>query len=70
VTALGLVAMMTGALWMSNPLVDVAQAQAPAPRVAMSAIPRAADGHPDLQGTFDVATITPLERAEFGDRWF
>jgi hypothetical protein len=24
--------------------------------------PRAADGHPDLQGTYDVATITPLER--------
>jgi len=24
--------------------------------------PRAADGHPDLQGTFDFATATPLER--------
>jgi len=28
--------------------------------------PRLADGHPDLQGTFNVATITPIERpAEF-----
>ena len=25
-------------------------------------LPRTADGHPDLQGTFDVATATPLER--------
>jgi hypothetical protein len=24
--------------------------------------PRTADGHPDLQGTYDLATITPLER--------
>src|SRR6266566_5298336 len=24
--------------------------------------PRMADGHPDLQGTFDFATATPLER--------
>ncbi|HEY6343367.1 MAG TPA: hypothetical protein VIY49_17870 [Bryobacteraceae bacterium] len=25
--------------------------------------PRMADGHPDLQGTYDLATLTPLERA-------
>ena len=25
-------------------------------------MPRMADGHPDLQGTFDIATLTPLER--------
>ena len=25
--------------------------------------PRMADGHPDLQGTYDVATITPVDRA-------
>ena len=24
--------------------------------------PRMADGHPDLQGTYDLATLTPLER--------
>jgi hypothetical protein len=27
-----------------------------------SALPRTPDGHPDLQGTYDVATITPVER--------
>ena len=27
-----------------------------------STLPRMADGHPDLQGTYDLATITPLER--------
>src|SRR5262245_51204340 len=25
--------------------------------------PRLADGHPDLQGTYDLATLTPVERA-------
>ena len=28
-----------------------------------SALRRTADGHPDLQGVYDVATLTPLERA-------
>jgi len=27
-----------------------------------SALPRMPDGHPDLQGTYDLATMTPLER--------
>jgi hypothetical protein len=27
------------------------------------AVPRMPDGHPDLQGTYDLATITPVERA-------
>src|SRR5215813_1820656 len=26
------------------------------------ALPRMADGHPDLQGTYDLSTMTPLER--------
>src|SRR5262245_12748006 len=30
---------------------------------AQSAAPRTPGGHPDLQGTYDVATLTPLERA-------
>src|ERR1051325_1045193 len=39
-------------------------AQTPKPR-----IPRAPDGHPDLQGVWTNATITPLERpAAFGDK--
>ncbi|HML17155.1 MAG TPA: hypothetical protein VK419_09020, partial [Bryobacteraceae bacterium] len=32
------------------------------PAAAKSAIPRLPDGHPDLQGTYDLATMTPLER--------
>ena len=36
-----------------------------------SDIPRTPDGHPDLTGVYDVATMTPLERpAEYGDRLF
>ena len=29
---------------------------------AKSTVPRMPDGHPDLQGTYDLATITPMER--------
>ena len=29
---------------------------------AKSALPRTPDGHSDLQGTYDLATMTPLER--------
>src|SRR5215470_9723546 len=29
---------------------------------AKSALPRTPDRHPDLQGTYDLATMTPLER--------
>ena len=32
-------------------------------------IPRTADGRPDLSGTYDIATLTPLQRpAEYGDK--
>src|SRR5437867_2840216 len=27
-------------------------------------LPRTADGHPDLSGMYDIATITPLERPD------
>jgi hypothetical protein len=38
------------------------------PPAGIAAIPRTPDGHPDLQGTYDIATLTPLERpAAFGD---
>ena len=31
--------------------------------------PRSPDGHPDLSGTYDIATLTPVERAEkYGDK--
>jgi len=29
---------------------------------AKSAVPRTPDGHPDLQGTYDLGMMTPLER--------
>jgi hypothetical protein len=38
---------------------------------AKAAMPRTADGHPDLQGIWSFATITPLERpAELADKEF
>jgi hypothetical protein len=34
-------------------------------------VPRTPDGQPDLSGTYDTATLTPLERpAQFGDKLF
>src|SRR2546427_5768406 len=36
-----------------------AQTSSPAARPSF---PRTPDGHPDLQGTYDLATLTPLER--------
>src|SRR5262245_45870116 len=46
-----------------------AQAPRPAARTAAPANARTADGHPDLQGTYEIATITPLERpTQFGTR--
>jgi hypothetical protein len=43
---------------------DIAGQTAPAKKPATPAggVPRTADGHPDLQGTYDLGTITPLER--------
>src|SRR5438445_1946361 len=56
--SLGMTAMAALLLWAPNP--SVAQNQK-AP--AKTYIPRRlADGHPDLQGTYDLATITPLDR--------
>src|SRR5689334_22483885 len=54
----GCLAIALGAAWWTRaPL--VAQGGPPS---TTSALPRTADGHPDLQGVYDVATITPLER--------
>jgi len=39
----------------------IASGQAPA-TAGSSAIPRMPDGHPDLQGTYDLSMMTPLER--------
>ena len=45
---------------------------AAAPALAQSTdIPRTASGRPDLSGTYDIATLTPLQRPErFGDKAF
>jgi hypothetical protein len=43
-------------------LVTTSAAQAPKPRPRAYSPPRTPDGHPDLQGMYDLATITPLER--------
>ena len=44
-------------------------AQGTARTAKPAGIPRTADGHPDLQGTFNVATLTPVDRpVEFGNR--
>ena len=38
---------------------------------AFADIPRMPDGKPDLNGTYDVATLTPLQRpAQFGDNLY
>jgi hypothetical protein len=38
---------------------------------AKAGLPRTPDGHPDLSGTYDLATLTPLVRpAQFGDKQF
>ena len=47
-----------------------AQARRPAGAATTAAAnAKAADGHPDFQGVYEIATITPLERpAQFGTR--
>jgi hypothetical protein len=41
---------------------DPVTAQKPKSPSKVYSPPRTADGHPDLQGTYDLATLTPLER--------
>ena len=59
----------TAVLWLAVPVAGqarAAQAQASSSASAKTAgpwkAPRAADGHPDLQGVWDFRTLTPLER--------
>ena len=47
--------------WQTPAEGQVPARQAPAAAGA-GAIPRTPDGHPDLQGTYDLATMTPVER--------
>src|SRR5580704_11556298 len=61
------VVVAAAAVWLSSGAL-FAQAAKPAPAAAAKtpakpyAPPRTADGHPDLQGVYDVATMTPVER--------
>src|SRR5258708_37021742 len=69
---MGSLAMASGAMALSSgPLAAQAPAKPAAAKPAAakpplspraSTIRRTADGHPDLQGTYDVATMTPVER--------
>src|SRR5436309_7179890 len=57
---IGSLAVAAAALWLApQPL--AAQARPTAPKT--STVPRTADGHPDFQGFYDVATMTPVERS-------
>ena len=50
-------------------LAVVCLALAPAAAAQNGDIPRTASGHPDLSGTYDVSTLTPMQRrSEFGDK--
>ena len=40
----------------------IGQTPKPGGGTARPSLPRTADGHPDLQGTYDLATLTPVER--------
>jgi hypothetical protein len=69
-TFIGSLAVMTAAVWLaSGPLSAQATRPARPPATAAKAstppratLARAADGHPDLTGLYDVATMTPVDR--------
>ena len=65
IICIGSVAVTTGVICLASQPV-VAQARKPAAKTWTA--PKTADGHPDLQGTYDVATMTPLERPAGIDR--
>ena len=53
----------------TKPASNVNRAGSSAKPAAASAVPRLPDGHPDLQGTWDFAQLTPLERpSEFANK--
>src|SRR5215813_7692885 len=47
-------ALIVGVVWLAPILI--------AGQTRSTSLPRTPDGHPDLQGTYDLATLTPLER--------
>ena len=50
------------ALMLAAALAGQTPGAAPKPKAKSSAVPRTPDGHPDLQGVWTNATITPMER--------
>jgi hypothetical protein len=64
-----LAAATSAAAWLASGTL-AAQAPKPSAKAAakVSATPRTADGKPDLTGTYDVATMTPVERLPGVDR--
>ena len=61
-TRIAVAAAVAAAVFVTH--VDIAGQTAPAkkPVAAAGGVPRLPDGHPDLQGTYDLGTLTPLER--------
>ena len=67
-TFIGPLAIAVAVSWLVSVSVG-AQARRPAGTTAAATNARTADGHPDLQGVYEIATITPLERpTQFGNR--
>jgi len=65
----GLIWLTSGSLAAQAPSAPAKPAARPATAKPAAALPRTKDGHPDLTGVYDVATMTPLERpAEAGGR--
>lgn len=58
VTSAGMLAAASLLLW----TVVLAGAEIPKTRAKTYNLPRMPDGHPDLQGTYDLATLTPVDR--------
>ncbi|MET0533119.1 MAG: hypothetical protein ABW171_02755, partial [Steroidobacter sp.] len=59
---------MTGAIALACPAISHADASQPQLKTRYK-VPRTTDGHPDLQGTWTNATLTPVERPKtLGDR--
>src|SRR5260221_1695308 len=62
---LTLIAGLTVVIALASAANDAAGQAPAAPKSGVGAggLPRVADGHPDLEGTYDLATLTPLQRA-------
>src|SRR5882672_3644465 len=62
ISATSAVGMALGLIALTAPAVTGQVTNIVTNAAARSDLPRTPDGHPDLQGTYDLATMTPLER--------